>query len=854
MKKKKKQLSKTISTTGGTKNNMHLRTKKPKSVTTAMVTKTAKTTTTTQPRKKRTTYMTKLTPHQIKQQQKEQDLLNRRKKNYQPTNKDNFNYLKNRQQSRRKQNMQTYYTNNKNVKMVVVNVPSPIKQLHDSNYIDDDNDDDGDNNNIVIMKKNTNIQKVEKNTIQTKQKSTTTSPPLPPPAPSTSNMEKPPEPPLMENTLRNNKTPSPLQGKAGEPLTYDEILQSLATYNEENMVYDNNTTMQNEEMDSDAITQNIIKNNKHLHLKQPPLPDSFEKPGDFFKYVLCEVGTPGKAPAMKKPHPKPSSSSLRPTTLRYFNQDPSSNLQQYNNDHHHNNNNIAREEKKALILKRAEELWNKRKRNKKNHLYHEHDNVNTNKKKKHNAVGGKKKKKSKRSNSKRSSSKTKVKKKRTKSKNSSSTKKHIVGNKKKKKVKKKVKKKIKKKTNQGKLQPSLNDIKNVLKRYDSTSSSNDNHTDITNINNNNYDATAIELHDLNDTQVNKLLMTSTSIVHTRKSSHDDKNVENNDDSLMIYTTKEISNDEINRHLQSNILFSTDKNHSLIKRKTKLMKDRQRYTKKEMEQFSTPPLVDDGNDKKYAKKNEKKSNSSNSNNNTFTSEDKLFKLHIEEDRDHINKSNTLYLSNNTNIINNNSHSTSSSDVGDVYDRRSRNNEANDDDNNNNNNNKTSNIFNISTILVPDTIVDNLNVVNVMKKKQTAKKAVPEWILAKENIVRENRKKNKTRKNKLIHSYSKKKKEIISKSILNMNSQTFNTKGLVTFGYPSTMMMRSKSIGVADIQDGDADEDMYNTTMRKNMKAKTIASPMYSPWNKQDNETILNRMNKLKRKQRRGRFFR
>ena len=143
---------------------------------------------------------------------------------------------------------------------------------------------------------------------------------------------------------------------------------------------------------------------------------------------------------------------------------------------------------------------------------------------------------------------------------------------------------------------------------------------------------------------------------------------------------------------------------------------------------------------------------------------------------------------------------------------------------------------------------------MKKKQTAKKAVPEWILAKENIVRENRKKNKTRKNKLIHSYSKKKKEIISKSILNMNSQTFNTKGLVTFGYPSTMMMRSKSIGVVDIQDDDADEDMYNTTMRKNMKAKTIASPMYSPWNKQDNETILNRMNKLKRKQRRGRFIR
>ena len=50
--------------------------------------------------------------------------------------------------------MQTYYTNNKNVKMVVVNVPSPIKQLHDSNYIDDDNDDDDDNNNnIVIMKR-----------------------------------------------------------------------------------------------------------------------------------------------------------------------------------------------------------------------------------------------------------------------------------------------------------------------------------------------------------------------------------------------------------------------------------------------------------------------------------------------------------------------------------------------------------------------------------------------------------------------------------------------------------------------------------------------------------------------------
>ena len=38
MKKKKKQIPKTISTTGGTKNNMHLRTMEAKSVTTAMVT------------------------------------------------------------------------------------------------------------------------------------------------------------------------------------------------------------------------------------------------------------------------------------------------------------------------------------------------------------------------------------------------------------------------------------------------------------------------------------------------------------------------------------------------------------------------------------------------------------------------------------------------------------------------------------------------------------------------------------------------------------------------------------------------------------------------------------------------
>ena len=42
---------------------------------------------------------------------------------------------------------------------------------------------------------------------------------------------------------------------------------------------------------------------------------------------------------------------------------------------------------------------------------------------------------------------------------------------------------------------------------------------------------------------------------------------------------------------------------------------------------------------------------------------------------------------------------------------------------------------------------------MKKKQTAKKAVPEWILAKENIVRENRKKNKTR-NGIIYLQMKK----------------------------------------------------------------------------------------------------
>jgi len=42
--------------------------------------------------------------------------LNQRKKNYQPTNKDNFNYLKNRQNSK-----------SKHIKTLVVNVPSPGK-------------------------------------------------------------------------------------------------------------------------------------------------------------------------------------------------------------------------------------------------------------------------------------------------------------------------------------------------------------------------------------------------------------------------------------------------------------------------------------------------------------------------------------------------------------------------------------------------------------------------------------------------------------------------------------------------------------------------------------------------------
>ena len=96
--------------------------------------------------------------------------------------------------------------------------------------------------------------------------------------------------------------------------------------------------------------------------------------------------------------------------------------------------------------------------------------------------------------------------------------------------------------------------------------------------------------------------------------------------------------------------------------------------------------------------------------------------------------------------------------------------------------------------------------------------------------------KMKKKRLASSYAKKKREIISKSILEMN-KTFNTKDIVTFGYPSTGSIDNKLLGSTNVP-----------------SVKNVASPMYTPWKQQDEETIKNRMNILRRKKRAGQFIR
>ena len=84
---------------------------------------------------------------------------------------------------------------------------------------------------------------------------------------------------------------------------------------------------------------------------QPPLPESFERPGDFFKYVLCEVSTPGKAPAIQNhcQNKKDASPQIAGASNRKVQRQET-------------------EDRKALILKRAEELYRKKKRIVKNRL------------------------------------------------------------------------------------------------------------------------------------------------------------------------------------------------------------------------------------------------------------------------------------------------------------------------------------------------------------------------------------------------------------------------------------------------------------------------------------------------------
>jgi len=596
------------------------------------------------------------------------------------------------------------------------------------------------------------------------------------------------------------------------PLTYDEILQSLTMYNEHSSY---------NAASNDSISRNIIENHKHLKLKQPPLPDSFERPGDFFKFVLCEVGTPGKAPAMKKPHPK-TSSRLNPTAL------------QCSDKQNGGCDTETIEDRKRLILKRAEELYNKKKQNSANRIF-----INAmedcNKLKSHKSGTRSKKRNAKRvKKSKLGKHKSSAKpRKRSKSKPNRKRRAKpklggdgacftgIVGNKKKKKKKKKIKSKqnVKKKSKQ-KFQPTIKEIKYTLKRYDS--SNDEAITTNKKLLSKQYDATAIELHDLNDTQVNKLLMTSVS--KQNDDSNNNKFDSEEENSLLIYTNEEVNSNELTQHLQKDILFSNHKGYNIIKQKSdETQTDKNLYSKKEMGQFSTPPIL---NEMHATNSNNSSTNNMMDTPNTSSSGYMLHQ-HLQAERAGINKSDTLYLShaiaNSADVALDTNHKSK------VYKKV-----ADTDDLIN-----APDVFNVSTIVVPDVVKENKSI--TMKGK--INKTVPEWILAKENIVRENRKRNKAKGTKLAQAYSRKKKEIISKSILNMNNNNvFNSREIVTFGYPS--MVKSSTTPYVD----SSAHPMHAT------KANTIASPMYTPWKKQDKGTILDRMNKLKRKQRKGRFIR
>ena len=243
-----------------------------------------------------------------------------RRKNYQPTNKDNFNYLKNRQKVAGPTEARPP------VKVVVVNVPTPIKELHEPAIKDS-----------AVQEEHGPC--ISTCSVEAEAPPAPTAPVSLPVPPSASQAL------LLEEERRWNahneaKTPSPIQGTVGKPLTYDEILESLSHYN---------TTD-----DVQAEGSSIRPKEQRRHL-QPPLPESFERPGDFFKYVLCEVSTPGKAPAIRKPLPKQK--STRPPLTAGA---PNSKLHRQET-----------EDRKALILKRAEELYRKKKRMVKNRLVDE---------------------------------------------------------------------------------------------------------------------------------------------------------------------------------------------------------------------------------------------------------------------------------------------------------------------------------------------------------------------------------------------------------------------------------------------------------------------------------------------------
>ena len=68
-----------------------------------------------------------------------------------------------------------------------------------------------------------------------------------------------------------------------ELVTYDEILASFA----------------GAALPEAEVSQGIQGESNEK--KTPPLPESFEKPGDFFRFLIADTGTPGKTPAITVP-------------------------------------------------------------------------------------------------------------------------------------------------------------------------------------------------------------------------------------------------------------------------------------------------------------------------------------------------------------------------------------------------------------------------------------------------------------------------------------------------------------------------------------------------------------------------